>query len=395
MKRVVFCWELGGNYGHITGFVDLARELKLRGCEVLFVLRDLQYASVLQRDFHCVQAPLPNLLPVHRTAYNYSGILAAIGYLQPQVLAGYTGEWRQLFLDLQADLVIADHAPTAVLAARSAKLPVALIGTGFVIPPVVDGQFPSFQSQYKEPDAQLDNKLLATINRVLSDLGGDELKALGDMFVNTSSFLCTLPELDHYGVRPETDYWGPLFSAGQGIPPSWPAVEGERTFAYLTPKLTNLPQVVSALAHLPGSKLLHIPGVSELQRQAWSTSSLSIESEPVNMRQVLAAVDLVVSQGGMGMSAQCVLAGARHVILPTQMEQNLLARRLSEMGLAYAIDSTASEESCLSLFKQALSCPTLAANSRKLAQRYQGFSQAEQVVAMADEMMELLLPRGK
>jgi UDP:flavonoid glycosyltransferase YjiC (YdhE family) len=110
------------------------------------------------------------------------------------------------------------------------------------------------------------------------------------------------------------------------------------------------------------------------------------------MRKVLPSADMLVSQGGVGVSSQCALAGVRHVILPTQMEQTLLARRLSEMGLAYAMNAVADEGAYLALFKQALACPRLAANCLMLARQYQGFSQSEQITAMVDEMMELLLP---
>ncbi len=395
MARVVFCWELGGNYGHITGFISLAQAFKARGCEVIFALRNLQHAGLLGDGVTCVQAPIPNFIPRQRDSYSYSGILAAIGYLDKTVLAGYVAAWQTLLSEYQADLVIADHAPTAILAAQALGLPVAAIGTGFVIPPF-DSGFPLFTPSLSEPDAGLDEQLLANINYAMHQCGGQALSSLGDIFDRAEPYLCTLPELDHYSARADVDYWGPLFSADQGLEPQWPVLSDvraeARVFAYLTLKLAHLEQVVTALAQLPCAVLLHIPGLSETQCEAWSSSSLRIEAQPVSMRSVLAQATMVVSQGGMGVSAQCLLAGVRHVIVPTQMEQTMLARRLSDMGLVYAVKADATNTDYAAVFQQALGCEVLANNSQMLAQQYRGFSQDEQIDALVEDMLELLSP---
>ncbi len=394
MKRVVFCWELGGNYGHITGFIGLAQNFKVRGCEVVFVLRNLQYASLLGDGVICVQAPIPNFIPHQRDNYSYTGILASIGYQDKTVLADYVGAWRNLLLELKADLMIADHAPTAILAARTLALPVAIIGTGFVIPPF-DSAFPLFIANLPEPDAGLDARVLANINYVMQVFSGEPLVSLGDIFDGAENYLCTFPELDHYGQRTDEDYWGPLFSANSGENYEWPDGASLCVFAYLTPKLKHLAQAVAAIAQLPGHKLVHIPGLTTDQLNAFSIYDLSIATSPVNMDSVLHKADLIISQGGMGMSSLCALAGNRHVILPTQMEQTMLARRLSSMGLAYAASAEASLDDYFAVFSKALGCELLAKNSQLLAQKYQGFSQDEQLEALTEDMLDLLLPSGE
>lgn len=390
MKRVVFCWELGGNYGHIAGFVGLARAFTSRDCEVVFVLRNLQYAGLLGDGVTCVQAPIPNIIPHQRDSYSYTGILASIGYRDKTVLAAYVDAWRKLLEEYQADLVVADHAPTAILAGQSIGVPVAAIGTGFVIPPFTTN-FPQFTSNLVEPDVGLDEQILANINYAMLLCGGQALDNLGDIFGRAQSYLCTLPELDHYGVRADAEYWGPLFSANQGLEPQWPALMGARIFAYLTVKLTNLEQVIAGLAQLSCPVLLHIPGLSEEQCAAWSVPSIKIEARAVNMGSVFAQAEMIVSQGGMGMSAQCILTGARHVIIPTQMEQVMLARRLSDIGLAYAVNAETAFDEYGAVFNRALTCKVLAKNSKILAQKYQGFSQDEQLDALVEDMLDLLL----
>jgi UDP:flavonoid glycosyltransferase YjiC (YdhE family) len=399
MKRIVFCWELGGNYGHITGFARLGQLFRARGYEVIVVLRNLHYAELLGDGISCVQAPIPSNVPPASQSYSYTGILAQIGYLDPLVLTDYLSAWSQLLAQLKADLVVADHAPTPMLAARARAIPVAVIGTGFVIPPY-EHQFPLFDSTLQEPDAELDQKVLQSINHAMAVLGASELQNLGEIFAGAETFVCSLPELDHYGFRADTDYWGPLFSDDLGLEPMWPSATAAHSlganaavpkiFAYLTPKLAHLQQAVAALAQLPGVKLVHIPGVSLEQIQAWSTATLSIEPQPVNMRSLLAAADMVVSQGGMGVTSLCALAAMRHVIIPTQMEQSMLARRLVSMGLVYAAGAKATQAEYRALFERALVCETLLGNSQLLAQRYQGFKQQEQLEVLVEELLALM-----
>lgn len=101
------------------------------------MLRSLQFARLLGAEARCLQAPVPNFVPVRRETHSYSELLSLMGHLDPAVLVGYLAAWRELFTSLSADLVIADHAPTALLAAHSLNLPACAIGTGFVLPLVV------------------------------------------------------------------------------------------------------------------------------------------------------------------------------------------------------------------------------------------------------------------
>lgn len=391
MRRVAFCWELGGNYGHITGFVGLAQAFRARGFDVVFILRNLQFASILGDDVVCVQAPVPKFIPAPRDAYSYTGILASVGYLDASVLTDYVSSWRHLLTQLAVDLVVADHAPTCLLASRSLRLPASVIGTGFVIPPC-DASFPLFTPSRADPDSSLDERVLANINRALAANGGGPLMRLGDLFRGVENYLCCFPELDHYGQRDEGNYWGPLFSASHGLEYVWPKNAGIHVFAYLTSKLKHLEQVVQAIAQLPGHKLIHIPGLTLAQQRNFNKHNISLIATPVNMETVLHKADLIISQGGMGMSSQCALAGVRHVIIPTQMEQTLLAKRLASLGMVYALSCEAGIDEYFELFNKALCCEFLGRNIQLLARKYAGFSQSEQLNALAEDIAELLLP---
>ena len=47
MARILFAWELGGDYGHLARLLPVAQALKAGGHEVVFAVRDLLGAEAI------------------------------------------------------------------------------------------------------------------------------------------------------------------------------------------------------------------------------------------------------------------------------------------------------------------------------------------------------------
>ena len=241
MSRILLAWQLGGNLGHITPLLALAKGLRKRGHHVTFALEDTRLAAdVLTREaFPFVQAPvLRSTAPdLPREPASCPEILFHCGFADSVRLTAATRAWRALYRHLAPDLIVFDHAPTALLAARGIGIPRVVFGTGFCSPPRVS-PMPSIRPWQHIPTERLEaseQRALDTANAALRAIGTRPLDAFHELFDVEENILATLPELDHYGARHDARYWGPIYEADEGDEPRWPEGEGKKVFVYLRP----------------------------------------------------------------------------------------------------------------------------------------------------------------
>ena len=226
MANLLYAWEFGANLGHIGAFLPLARALRERGHHVDWaVVSSTSAARVLDKEgFSWLQAPTCPEQARQGPPLSYADILLRFGYANPTDLLGLTVAWRELIRLTSAQAMLADHAPTALLAARTLKLPAVLYSSGFYVPP---GRrpIPNMRPWLPIPESQLlalEDLALANINRVLERFNQPGLDALWQLFQIEEDTLLGFPELDHYPDRGPARYWGNLPDAGVGIAPQWP-----------------------------------------------------------------------------------------------------------------------------------------------------------------------------
>jgi len=181
---------------------------------------------------------------------NYADILLRFGYAQPQDLFGLVVAWRKLMGITGAEIVLAGHAPSAILAARKLDIPVMLFGSGFFAPPATHPT-PNMRPWQAVPAEHLlhaDAAVLASINAVLQHFGKAPLGRLADLFQVEEQALLTFPELDHYENRVGARYWGTLPYAS-AFPPDWPDTAGPKAFAYLRPDSAHFEAGLQAVSN--------------------------------------------------------------------------------------------------------------------------------------------------
>jgi UDP:flavonoid glycosyltransferase YjiC (YdhE family) len=399
MARILLAWEMGANMGHIDRLLALARVLRTRGHDMFFVLRDLSRAHprLVSEGFAIGQAPvwLPRLANPPRLN-NYAAVLASAGWLDAQGLAGLVTAWRTWFDLLQPDLLVCDHAPTALLAARGRALPVWCVGTGFELPPTGEGFFPSFAAGNAQDRAACplyDRTVLAPTNTALALLNEPLLARLTDIFAPAHKALTSLPELAHYdGYGDEVRWAGPSYIADSGQPPAWPAGTSPRVFVYLDPGHAEFNDLMAALKAGGQRCLVYAKGLAPLAATRLAGPQLRFVDAPLRLDQTLADADLAISHGGHGTVAAAALAGKPQLLLPNHAEQTMSARRLVAAGLALAAEPNNKTPAWGRLLREATAAGPLRSAAREWAARHDEHTPQRTSERLADWLEASLLP---
>lgn len=394
MASILFAWELGGDYGHLSRLLPVALALAQRGHNPIFALRDLMGAEAIlaPHQIRALQAPLwlgkVTNLP---DPISYPEMLMRFGYLNARALTGICRAWRNLVDLVQPGLVVLDHAPTALLATRGLGLPRVNLGDGFCIPPR-QRPMPHFRWWQRENMLRVNDSeqhALATANTVLQALDAPPLVGLGELADCDDSLFCTFAELDHYPERGPQNYIGPIYALGQGAEVRWPQAQGPRIFAYLKPAYGGLEQVLAALHGAAARVLVHAPGAARQTLARYGSAHLQFSTEPLDMDQVSASCDLALCHGGGGTTAALLLAGKPLLLFPMHTEQMMTARRLASLGVAASVVPEGVGQ-LPKLLGKMLANPAPAQAAQQFAQAHAGYDQRQTIALAADRCAALL-----
>lgn len=395
MSRLLYAWELGDNLGHVGPFEPVLSALEKRGHEVLLAARDTgACARLLGARGNWVQAPLVAERQISEPPINYADLLLRFGYDDPAALLGLLAAWRQLLWLAQPELVLADHAPTALLAARSLGMSAMLFGSGFHVPPLRD-PFPSLRPWQSLPDTVLagcDAKALRNINLALTTLGCAPLSRLSDMFAVVEDALLTLPELDHYPERGPARYWGVIPASGANHSPPWPGGKG-RIFAYLRRGNPHYRHALAALAQSGCAVVAYLPdqGTKPDDRLP---ANITVSREPLDLARLAREADIALLHAGAASVTAFLLAGKPVLCLPNHLEQYLTAVRIQSMGAGLLIAPDADAALIAKGIARLIEEPSHGLAARGFAAKYAHLDQ-DTVVAHLVERIESLCPGAK
>lgn len=392
MSRIAFAWELGGQLGHATACNALAQSLRLRGHRVAFMFSDLRPLQFLHNSAadEVFEAPAGMGAAHSDTPASYAEILVGCGYASAAGLRPLAHAWRQLLEAWKPDVLIADYAPTALLAARALGQRRIAFGNGFAIPPRLR-PMPAFRFDEPVDEARLarfEAQALASANEVLASWGADRLESLAQLLECDEEFLCTFPELDHYGNRPASGYWGPRVQVSAGARVAWPAGGGKRIIVYLKAGCAQIDAVIDLLAASPWNVAAFIPGLDPARRARLTGTRRQACMEPMRLEPLLEQCDLVFSHGG-DLAAGLLARGIPQVTFPMQYEQYVTARRIEQMGCGLWIGTSHDAHQVAATVSAVLRDARFAAAARAFARRYAGFSPQEQRRRMAARVEEI------
>ena len=345
MARILIAWELGGNLGHLLRQMLIARELRKRDHQVLFACRDLGAAAAIagREGFACVQAPSVRVDKRHlRAPQCYADILAACGFAEVATIEAAACGWFGLIDVFGPQVMLCDHAPLAQFAARLRGLPVMQVGTGFELPPATH-PLPILKPWHQIAESEVferEARMVACMNQLCERHGIKPLARLSDLYATQAPVLATFPELDHFPRGETASYAGALFSEEDGLDVEWhtkPGASAERrVFAYLRAD-SSLAAVLQALSRTNAEVIAALPDSAPKLIERFQSARMRIYPHAVRA-SIVRSADVVVSNGGHGLTAAALLAGAALCLLPRSLEQWLLAQRVVKMGAGLSLN---------------------------------------------------------
>jgi UDP:flavonoid glycosyltransferase YjiC (YdhE family) len=368
--KVLLAWELGLNYGHLTRLLPVAQRLRAQGDSVLAAVRDLHAASVVFRPagIPFLQAPhLPSGLTLGHRASGYADILLSQGWADRVALAGLVEAWVNLFQLTCPDRLILDYSPTAMLAARIARIPAVLVGNGFELPPLLDPlpPFPGFSWATANAAAKSERRAVDNANAILgsSDL---RLRSLMDLFAPYVSLLATLPELDHYGPRADARYIGPLLGELNTCSVNWPEGTGPRVFVSVRNDTSHLKIILKALATIEARIVCVVHGLTTGQLSELRKPNIEVSLHPVDL-PTLRDADVCLTYGSEGTIVKFLLSGVPQLIAPWHVEAFMAARRLRLVGIGNLLEGSPTESTVSEAILRIATNPAVRERTKRFA----------------------------
>jgi hypothetical protein len=392
MATILLTWELGGGLGHLMNLRPIAAELLRRGHRVFAALRDLSQAREILGESGVVflQAPFKHqrMQEIHPCC-TFAHILHNIGFCNADELTTMAGAWRQLFDFVRPDLIVFDHSPTALLAARGFPARKALIGSGFFSPPDVS-PLPNLRTWFSVDPARLqadESRVLENINTTLARSSQPPIRRVAELFAALDEdFLLTFAELDCYPHRRAVEYLG-MWSAHMGDPPQWPPGMGRKVFGYLKP-FPELHQLLHALSRLPNSTLIYAPGIDPKLRTQFQSEHLRYADGPVEMSRAARECDLAILNGTFASTTAMLLAGKPALHIPIFLEQATTARAVERLGAGICAPPN-NPAAIIAGLRCLLALDEYVRSARKFAARYSGFDPDRQILRVIDRVEEL------
>lgn len=395
IQKILIAWELGGGMGHVMRAAALARALDERGVETAVCLADLADTPYARWPASCriLQAPRGSRLPKHFSApATFGELLYRCGYDDGNQLSALVTAWDHVMEMIQPQMILVDHAPTAQLAARINRLPVARIGSGFFAPPPV-APTPCYRT-WEPVDAERAMKaevfVLANINAIFKVCGTAQSDSIAAALLPDLELLLGQPETDcyqHLRLPGSVTYLGNERSAGHGQLPRWPDVfppGTKRLAAYLKGDYQAIESILSVLRE-HHSTVAYLAAGDESTTRRWTSEHLKFSRTPLDLATCARDCDAVLCHAGVGTIPIFLEAGKPAFMLPYQAEQRLNAMQIQALGAGAFMDPApaATPTNFRSALQQFLQDDAKVAAARALAPRFAGGEDAMQAAVRA------------
>lgn len=338
MAKILLANQWGGGLGHAKRLRLLADLLASRGHGVALALPDLPAVSSLLADvsYPIIQGPVwrGNLQP-RKATRSFADIMANQAFADPAHLSTLADAWGRLLDLVRPDLAIADFAPLLCLAVRG-RLPLAVAGIGFCVPPGDQATFPVLWE--RAPEGISEGRLLENANDWLISRRRPPLPSLPAIHPVEHSYPQGLEELDPYRewrrLRPSR----PLM---QSILPPSPVPETTTElsiFAYVSCRHPLAVPLLAALARTGARIEAYLRNGNPEALARLRAAGVAVHERPVVIAEALKRSHAILHHANGGTSQEALTAGRPQICLPLDAEKRLVGRMLKRLGVAMLVE---------------------------------------------------------
>ncbi len=380
--------------GHVSVLRPVTKALIAQGHRVIAALKDITKAATLSPDgqIPCLQGPV-RLTPIaapYELPSTFAHILHNAGFGRADELRPMVNAWRALYDLVRPDLILFQHSPTAILASYAHGIKGANIGTGFCCPPD-RSPLPDWRPYLKNDAAQLRRDELHVreiMNQMLVEWGRAPLDKVTDLYTRLDEMiLSTFSELDHFGARADSCYWG-TWSEGHGRLIEWPSGHGPKIFGYLKP-FPGLPALLDYLVRRRLPTVIYGPTIDRQFRDRYRCETLRFAMQPVELEYAGQQCDLAILNATHGTTASMLLAGKPVLQIPLYLEQQLSADNVARMGAGLSADCGRGSQ-IVNQLDVMLENHSYRAAAHRFAERYADFDRHQQMERLQNRVEEIL-----
>lgn len=336
MKKALLAWEFGGGRGHVVHLAAVAAALQGRDYRCKAFLHHLDHASELSGV--CEQIAQGPQLPF-RTAFRdspssrFSDWLWLLNFDDAALLRRTIEAWRALIAKAAPDILVADLAPCAMLAARSLGIPVVQVGVPLSTPPPDLPSYPPFLQDQAVPLCE-ETMLCETVNRAIEPFGLPALAALPAVLASDDQIVASLSLLDRYGAWRQRPRVAPII--GEWREPG--ERRREELFIYLSAFDRPDPVILTAIASLRLPTRWFIAGEAPAAAAVAIRYGGIVEPKSRPASEIARTARVLVHSGNHGMCCLGLRAAIPQVTLSDLVEHRFDGRSLAAAGTGIAIE---------------------------------------------------------
>jgi hypothetical protein len=339
-RKALLAWQVGDGRGHVNKLRIVAEGLTAHGMTCAAALTRLDHANELGHvtsELHSIP-PLPyfhdaRLNKGHKPAATYGEFLGDLGFAFAEVVGAHVELWRRVTEKVAPDVVIGEQAPSALLAARSLRIPAVALGNCYTLPPPTLESFPILLDEYQER-IWSEAAMCRTINEVVVPLGVAPLTRLAEIYEADAALPVGIGFLDPYArarggprVPPDT----------AGIRPREDWRRRKEVFVYLSTSDRSDPAMVDFVRLLRLPVRVYIANADAATAARFREAGAIVEERPVAPRDIARRSRVLFHAGNFGTMCLGIRAAIPQVSVPQQLEQMFNARRLESAGAARTV----------------------------------------------------------